>query len=88
MKSEITAQLLGTLKSTQQLGIGLVRAPFLAFQGGGNYALWHLTREGKEVALVYPMSGGPRVRFSTQENGAIPLLDSIRLLWRRFIDYV
>ena len=80
MKSEITADLYESLKGTGELGIGLVRAPFLEFSGGARSYLWYLSVDGKDVVVVSSIHGGPKARISFLNNGELSFLNSIELL--------
>ena len=81
MKSEITADFYETLKETDELGIGLVRAPFLSFSKGMRSFLWYLSVDGKDVAVVSSIHDGPKVRVSLlNNNGELSFLNSVVLL--------
>ena len=87
MKSEITADFYEALKGAGELGIGLVRAPFLQFSRGGERSfLWYLSVNGKEVAVVSSIHGGPKARVSfLNNNGELSFLDTAVLLKDRIL---
>jgi len=81
MKSEITADLYESLKGTGELGIGLVRAPFLTFSNGERSFLWYLSVDGKDVIVTSSIYDGPKARISIlDDNGELSFLNSVKLL--------
>lgn len=80
MKSEITTDFYNALKGAGELGIGLVRAPFLQFSKGERSFFWNLSVDGKDVAVVSSIHDGPKVRVSFLNNGELSFLNSITLL--------
>lgn len=81
MKSEITADLYEAIKGTGELGIGLVRAPFLEFSRGKRSFLWYLSVGEKDVVVVSSIHNGPKARISLlNNNGELSLLNSAALL--------
>ena len=81
MKSEITADFYEALKGAGELGIGLIRAPFLQFSKGGERSfLWYLSVEGKDVVVVSSIHDGSKTRISFLNNGELSFLNSVALV--------
>lgn len=81
MKSEITADFYEALKGAGELGMGLIRAPFLQFSRGGERSfLWYLSVEGKDVVVVSSIHDGPKTRISFLNNGELSFLNSAVLV--------
>ena len=79
MRSQITEDLYRRLLGAGQLGIGLVRAPFMSFSRGERSFYWYLSYAETDVIMVSSMHGGPRVRFIKLQNGEPGYMDSIVL---------
>jgi len=87
MRSEITRDMYETLKSSGQIGIGLVRWPHIKFRlasGRHHFPLWHLFVRDKEVAVVARKLTGARVQIVFKEDGGLSLNDMASLEIARF----
>ena len=87
MESEITNELYIILKGSGQLGIGVVRWPYMLFRwsSGSYFPLWHLLVEGREVAVVSRKQTGAKVRIYFKEEGKLSAKSTLSLLIGRFI---
>lgn len=81
MRSKITDEMYAAIKGTETRGIGLVRAPFLQFSGGGQRSFqWYLSIDDKNVVLVSSIYDGPRAKTTLlNNNGEISTADMIEL---------
>lgn len=72
MTSEITEELFTTLKGSGDLGIGLVRWPYLMFKSASDslFPEWHLEVSGQRVALISYVTSGANVKmYINSEDG-------------------
>ena len=82
MKSLVTDKLFNILKGSGDLGIGLVRWPYLMFKARSTslFPEWHLEVGGQSVALITNVTTGPNVKMYIKNNGKLNFIDTLMLL--------